>query len=126
MRTFFASLQRLGLHQQQFAEAEDRRERVVEIVRDAIRHAAERVHALALDDLPLRRLELAERGGELAVALQRRLLGPAPLGDFLLELGIGLDERGRALAHADFELVVDPLELESARACARWRTASSG
>ena len=79
-------------------------------MRDAIGHAAQRLHALALDDLLLSRLQLGQRGRELAVARRGRLLGFAPLGDFVVEQRIRLRERRGPLAHAEFEIVMRLLE----------------
>ena len=63
-------------------------------------------------DVLLRCAELAERVGELAVALDRLLLGALALGDLALQTGVRLLHRGGALLHAQFEIFVGSLKRE--------------
>ena len=90
-----------GLHQQ-LRVAANRGEQVVEVVRDAARQPADRLHLL--------------RVTQLFLELAARRFGGLPFGHFAAQLLVGAAERGGALVDAAFEIAMRLVQRQLARA----------
>ena len=104
-------VQALRDHQQEFAEPQNRRQGVVEVVGDAAGHLPQGPQALLLDDLLLRLLKRGQRLLKTAVALPERLLRPLALRDIVGQHQPRIPPAEKDLVGGDFDVDESPVFL---------------